>query len=61
VLRRNSAGVAAWHVFATMLHTSALGALTGWNNLRRIAMYLMAIWIANAGKQASKSYVARPA
>jgi len=97
VLRRNSAGVAAWHVFATMLHTSALGALmalaprmlyqtdaisaSSWGLTplddqqlagiimwvpagtiyAGIAMYLMAIWIANAGKQARKSYVARPA
>lgn len=27
VLRRSEAGVAAWHVFITMLHTSVLGAL----------------------------------
>jgi cytochrome c oxidase assembly factor CtaG len=27
VLRRSNAGVAAWHVFITMLHTSVLGAL----------------------------------
>jgi cytochrome c oxidase assembly factor CtaG len=27
VLRRGNAGIAAWHVFITMLHTSALGAL----------------------------------
>jgi putative membrane protein len=27
VLRRSAAGLAAWHVFLTMLHTSALGAL----------------------------------
>jgi cytochrome c oxidase assembly factor CtaG len=26
-LRRSNAGLAAWHVFLTMLHTSALGAL----------------------------------
>ncbi|HEX3990665.1 MAG TPA: cytochrome c oxidase assembly protein, partial [Acetobacteraceae bacterium] len=27
VLRRSNAGVAAWHLFITMLHTSVLGAL----------------------------------
>ena len=97
VLRKNSAGVAAWHVFATMLHTSALGALMAlaprvlyrtdpasalaWGMTplddqqlagiimwvpagtiyAGIAMFLMAFWIADAGKQARKTHVARPA
>jgi putative membrane protein len=97
VLRRNSAGIAAWHVFATMLHTSALGALmalaprvlyrtdaaaaSAWGMTALddqqlagivmwvpagtiyagIAMFLMAVWIADAGRQARNLNVAHPA
>jgi putative membrane protein len=97
VLRRNGTGVAAWHVFATMVHTSALGALMtlaprvlyrtdaaaafawGMSPLEDqqlagivmwvpagtiyagIAMFLLAVWISDAGKQARKLHVAHPA
>lgn len=96
VLRRNTAGVAAWHVFATMLHTGALGALmalaprvvyqtdpaaaSAWGLTplddqqlagivmwvpagtiyAAIAMFLMAVWISDAGKETRKAHVARP-
>lgn len=97
VLRRNSAGVGAWHVFATMLHTSALGALMAlaprvlyrtdpaaalaWKMTpledqqlagilmwvpagtiyAGVTMFLLAIWIANAGNERRTLHVARRA
>jgi putative membrane protein len=94
VFWRSPTGVAGWHVFVTMLHTSALGALMAlaprmlyrtepatlaawrltplddqqlagivmWVPAGTIyagaALYLMAIWIGQASKQARKHHVA---